>query len=98
MSTIVRFGPLDHGRRVSGEELAGARWQEGYTYEVIDGRLYVSPVPNLPQEQLEGVSRDDHGHIAIAQVNMAKLFALMPLLSAPEYQQVQERLRDETEL
>ena len=29
----------------------------------------------LPADQLEGVARDDHGHISIAQVNMARLFA-----------------------
>lgn len=29
----------------------------------------------LPSRQLEGIAHDEHGHIAIAQVNMARLFA-----------------------
>jgi Uma2 family endonuclease len=46
------FGPADHGRAVTDAELAGARWVEGYHYEVIDGRLYVSPQPNEPHDHL----------------------------------------------
>ena len=46
------FGPADHGRAVTDAELAGARWVEGYHYEVIDGRLYVSPLPELPHDDL----------------------------------------------
>ncbi len=53
MSTVVMLGPRDHGRPMTWEEFQGARWQEGYQYELIDGRLYVSPVPNLPQNWLE---------------------------------------------
>ena len=29
----------------------------------------------LPQEHLEGVSRDEHGHIAVAMLNLSRLFA-----------------------
>ena len=29
----------------------------------------------LPDDRLQGIARDDHGHIAISQVNMAKMFA-----------------------
>src|SRR5262245_35350213 len=54
MRTITkRFGPRHHGRRVSDEEAYVARYKEGYKYEIIDGRLYVSPVPNLPENVLE---------------------------------------------
>jgi Uma2 family endonuclease len=52
MSTILRFGPLDHGRRIQEEELAGARYQEGYRYEIIEGRLYVSPAPNPSHDDI----------------------------------------------
>jgi Uma2 family endonuclease len=46
---VVRrpFGPQDHGRSGSDLEFETATYQEGFRYEVIDGRLYVSPVPNL---------------------------------------------------
>jgi 6-phosphofructokinase 1 len=37
----------------------------------------------LPQQYLEGVSRDDHGHISISQVNLCRKFAK---LIAAEYQ------------
>jgi Uma2 family endonuclease len=46
------FGPTDHGRAVSEEEIQSAQWQPGFRYEIIEGRLYVSPSPNLPHDQL----------------------------------------------
>ena len=54
MRTAVKtFGPADHGRLVGDEEAAIARYKEGYRYEIIEGRLYVSPVPNLPESCLD---------------------------------------------
>jgi 6-phosphofructokinase 1 len=44
----------------------------------------------LPADQLKGIGRDDHGHIAIAQVNMARLFAR---LVADEYTRVTGKSR-----
>ncbi len=44
----------------------------------------------LPADRLEGVGRDDHGHIAIAQVNMARLFAK---LVSDEYTRVTGKSR-----
>ena len=52
MSTVVMLGPRDHGRPLSVEEFESARWQEGYKYELISGRLYVSPLPDLPHDQI----------------------------------------------
>lgn len=52
MSTVVMLGPRDHGRPLSVEEFEAARWQEGYKYELISGRLYVSPLPDLPHDQI----------------------------------------------
>ena len=46
------YGPLDHGRPYSDHMANGVRWTEGYSYEVIDGRLYVSPHANMPHEHL----------------------------------------------
>jgi Uma2 family endonuclease len=53
MTTILKLGPSDHGRPLSREEFHTASWQSGYRYELIHGRLYVSPVPDLPQNWLE---------------------------------------------
>jgi Uma2 family endonuclease len=53
MTTILKLGPSDHGRPLSPEEFYLANWQSGYRYELIHGRLYVSPVPDLPQNWLE---------------------------------------------
>jgi Uma2 family endonuclease len=51
-TTARTFGPADHGRAVTDAELTAARWIGGYHYEVIDGRLYVSPSPDLPHDDL----------------------------------------------
>jgi Uma2 family endonuclease len=47
------LGPTDHGRRLSYDQFMAASYQEGYKYEIIDGELYVSPLPNLPYDLLE---------------------------------------------
>jgi Uma2 family endonuclease len=51
--TRLKFGPSDHGRAVTEEESEIAEYAPGYNYEIIDGGLYVSPVPNLPENRLE---------------------------------------------
>lgn len=48
----VTFGPMDHGRRVTADELESADYFGGFDYEVIHGRLYVSPLPNMPHDEL----------------------------------------------
>ena len=53
MLTAVRFGPNDHGRLVTDEELEAADYLGGYDYEVIFGRLYVSPAPNREHDVVE---------------------------------------------
>jgi Uma2 family endonuclease len=53
MATVVKIGPADHGRPMSLEEFESGDYEEGYRYEIIDGRLYVSPQPNLPENQVE---------------------------------------------
>jgi Uma2 family endonuclease len=50
MPTVLKLRPLDHGRRVPLEEFEAAWWEEGYRYELIDGKLYVSPLPNVPHD------------------------------------------------
>src|SRR5262245_46873134 len=46
MKTLLRLGPADHGRPITLEEFEHASGEEGYNYELIRGRLYVSPKPN----------------------------------------------------
>lgn len=53
MRVIHKLGPEDHGRAISLEEFAEREFQPGYHFEVIDGRLYVSPEANLPEIRLE---------------------------------------------
>ncbi len=54
----LRFGPADHGRPVTDRQLDTAEYVGGFKYEIIDGRLYVSPQPNLPEHVLENWLRD----------------------------------------
>jgi Uma2 family endonuclease len=53
MPTMLKLGPADHGRPVPYDDFKAAQWEEGYQYELIDGKLYVSPVPNAPQGLVE---------------------------------------------
>ncbi len=53
MKTALRLGPADHGTRLGLEELQEAEQEEGYKYELIYGRLYVSPLPRLSTNDIE---------------------------------------------
>ena len=53
MKTALALGPADHGRLLDLEEFMAADYQGGHLYELVDGRLYVSPLPNLPEDRLE---------------------------------------------
>ena len=50
MSTVLRLGPGDHGRPMTYGEFIAGDYLEGYRYELIEGRLYVSPQPNFPHD------------------------------------------------
>jgi Uma2 family endonuclease len=52
MRTQLYLTPNDNGRPLTWEEFSTARGEEGYRYELIEGRLEVSPAPNLPHELL----------------------------------------------
>jgi Uma2 family endonuclease len=51
MSTALTLGLVHHGHPVSWDEFQAAEFEEGYKYELIDGRLYVAPAPNLPEDR-----------------------------------------------
>jgi Uma2 family endonuclease len=53
MATVAKIGPLDHGRPMRLGDFLSALSQEGFHYELIDGKLYVTPVPNLPEDRVE---------------------------------------------
>jgi Uma2 family endonuclease len=52
MRTQLYLTPNDHGRRLTWEEFSTARGQEGHHYELIEGRLEVSPLPDMPHEEV----------------------------------------------
>jgi Uma2 family endonuclease len=52
MKMALKLGPADHGRELTDEEFESAEYEEGYRYELIAGRLFVSPFPSLPHEEV----------------------------------------------
>src|SRR5262249_38788798 len=52
MQTQLCLTPRDQGRSLTLEEFERAGSQEGYRYELIDGRVEVSPIPDYPHESL----------------------------------------------
>jgi Uma2 family endonuclease len=52
-TTKLQLTPSDHGKRLSLDEWDNADCLPGYKYELIRGNLYVSPVPNQPENFLE---------------------------------------------
>jgi Uma2 family endonuclease len=56
--TQLYLTPADQGKRLSLAEFESADSQEGYRYELIHGRLEVSPIPNLPHDRLLDWLRD----------------------------------------
>lgn len=47
-----RLGHRDHNRELTYEEFMAAAYEEGYKYELIEGRLYASPFPNFPHDRM----------------------------------------------
>ena len=50
MQTRLYLTPADQGRAMSWEEFASADAEEGYRYEMIEGRVCVSPVPGAAHD------------------------------------------------
>ncbi len=46
------YGSADHGRAMSLKTFLAANWEEGFKYELIDGKVYVSPKANLPHDRI----------------------------------------------
>jgi len=43
---------MDHGRAITPEEARTTHWQRGYRYEIIDGKICATPIPNLPHDRI----------------------------------------------
>jgi Uma2 family endonuclease len=52
VKTQLYLTPQDQGRPLTLEEFQSAQGQEGYHYELIHGKLEVSPLPNMPHQGL----------------------------------------------
>jgi Uma2 family endonuclease len=50
MSMGLYLTPADQGRALTLAEFEHAGGEEGYRYELIDGKLEVSPLPNMPHD------------------------------------------------
>jgi Uma2 family endonuclease len=46
----ARLGPADHGRALTYDAFLAGNYELGHKYELIEGRLYVSPMPNYPHD------------------------------------------------
>lgn len=54
MATVMtKLGRTDHGLPLSLDDYESAHFEEGYHYELIEGRLYVSPACDLPENRIE---------------------------------------------
>lgn len=47
-----QLGPADHRRELTYEEFLAWDYEEGHKYELIDGRLYVSPFGQLAHDRV----------------------------------------------
>jgi Uma2 family endonuclease len=50
VATLTKLSSAHHGRPVTLDDFMASDYQEGYRYELIDGKLYASPQPNLPED------------------------------------------------
>ncbi len=53
MTTLLKLGPADHDRKLTEQEFSKGDYQSGYKYEIIDGKLYVSPLPDCSEHRVE---------------------------------------------
>ena len=52
MQTKIYLTPADQGRALSWEEFASADTEGGFRYEMIEGKIEVSPVPNFQHDRV----------------------------------------------
>lgn len=49
----LRIGPRDEGLELTYEQFLQADYERGFKYEIINGRIDVSPLPGIPHDDLE---------------------------------------------
>jgi Uma2 family endonuclease len=81
MRTLTKISPADHGRDMSEEEFESSKDEEGYRSELVDGRVYVSPVAEFSHDSIERwlirlLERyaDDHREVINYVANKAEVF------------------------
>jgi len=52
MATLTKLGPAQHGVRLSDDEFRASDYEPGFRYELIDGRLFVSPEADLAEDMI----------------------------------------------
>ena len=50
---VLELGPEDDGRPMTHDQFLRADPQDGYRYELVGGRLAVTPAPNLPHWRIQ---------------------------------------------
>jgi Uma2 family endonuclease len=92
MATVLKLGPADHGRPMSYDDFMAGDYALGYKYEIIDGKLHVSPLPNLPENRVEEwlyfkikLFAKDHPGVINYATNKARVFVhARPEATVPE--------------
>ena len=81
MATVTKLGPADHGRLMMLDEFETGDYEEGFKYELIDGRLYVMPMPDADENRVErwldsalGTYSRDHRDVINFVSNKTRVF------------------------
>lgn len=53
MIAALKLGPRHHGQPLTLEEFENADYRGGFKYELIEGKLYASLLPSLPEDLVE---------------------------------------------
>jgi Uma2 family endonuclease len=84
MSTALKLGPTDHDRPLTMAEFESAEYDSGYKYELIQGRLYVSPEANLPHSRLRDWLIDILNVYCKAQPDVVNYVSSAPRVFLPD--------------
>ncbi len=91
MATVVKTGPADHGRPMTLDEFRRGDYEEGYQYELIDGKLYVSPQPNAPEESGRGLVSNKLSDTPRGDPTSSTTSPARPACSCPAVRQPNDR-------